>query len=95
MEFLLLVYMWSFLGEDLTGVTGSVRWTGNLLDWADVVARGGAGVAREQNGNNLEPQLLRLLAAEILTALDIGQHTYSRPQKSGSDTMLNILLNIL
>jgi hypothetical protein len=45
------------LGGDLTGVTGSVRWTGNLPDRADVVARGGAGVARGQNGNNLEPRV--------------------------------------
>ena len=28
------------LGEDLTVVTGSIRWTGNLLDRADVAARG-------------------------------------------------------
>jgi hypothetical protein len=41
----------------MTVVTGSIRWTGNLLDRADVVARGGAGVARGQNGNNLEPRV--------------------------------------
>jgi hypothetical protein len=29
------------LGRDLTVVTGSIRWTGNLPDQADVVARGG------------------------------------------------------
>jgi hypothetical protein len=34
------------LGGYLTGVTVSVRWTGNLPDRADVVAFGGAGVAR-------------------------------------------------
>jgi hypothetical protein len=34
------------LGGDMTVVTGSIRWTSNLLDRADVVARGGAGVAR-------------------------------------------------
>jgi hypothetical protein len=45
------------LCEDLTGVTGSVRWTGNLPDQANVVARGGVGVARGQNGNNLEPRV--------------------------------------
>ena len=33
------------LGGDLTVVTGSIRWTGNLLDRADVAARGGAAVA--------------------------------------------------
>ena len=36
------------LGGDLTVVTGSIRWTGNLLDRADVAARGGAGLARGQ-----------------------------------------------
>jgi hypothetical protein len=30
------------LGGDLTVVTGSIRWTGNLPIRADVVARGGA-----------------------------------------------------
>jgi hypothetical protein len=36
------------LGGDMTVVTGSIRWTGNLPDRADVAARGGAGVARGQ-----------------------------------------------
>ena len=36
------------LGGDLTVVTRSIRWTGNLLDRADVVACGGAGLARGQ-----------------------------------------------
>jgi hypothetical protein len=36
------------LGGDLTVVTGSIRWTGNLPVRADVVARGGAGAARGQ-----------------------------------------------
>jgi hypothetical protein len=45
------------LGGDMTVVTGSIRWTGNLPDRADVVARGDAGVARRQNGNNLEPRV--------------------------------------
>jgi hypothetical protein len=31
---------------DLTVVTGSIRWTENLPDRADVAARGGATVAR-------------------------------------------------
>ena len=34
------------LGGDLTVVTGSIRWTGNLFDRADVAVRGGAAVAR-------------------------------------------------
>jgi hypothetical protein len=34
------------LCEDLTVVTGSIRWTENLPDRADVAARGGATVAR-------------------------------------------------
>jgi hypothetical protein len=34
------------LGGDLTVVTRSIRWTENLPDRADVVARGGATVAR-------------------------------------------------
>jgi hypothetical protein len=34
------------LGGYLTGITGSVRWTSNLPDRADMVVRGGAGVAR-------------------------------------------------
>jgi hypothetical protein len=36
------------LGRDMTVVTGSIRWTGNLPDQADVTACGGAGVARGQ-----------------------------------------------
>jgi hypothetical protein len=40
------------LGEDLTVVIGSIRWTSNLLDRAIVAVRGGAVVARGQNGNN-------------------------------------------
>jgi hypothetical protein len=36
------------LGGDLTVVTGSIRWTGNLLVRADMVARVGAGAARGQ-----------------------------------------------
>jgi hypothetical protein len=86
------------LGGNLIVVAGSVRWTGNLPDRADVAARGGAEAARGQNGNNFEPRvevpirlcsialdssgldlligtarLSRLLAAEILVALDVGQ----------------------
>jgi hypothetical protein len=33
------------LGGDMTVVTGSIRWTGNLPNRADVVAHGGAGAA--------------------------------------------------
>ena len=36
------------LGGDLTVVTGSIRWTSNLPDRADVVARRGARLARGQ-----------------------------------------------
>jgi hypothetical protein len=39
---------WGVLGGDLTVVTGSIRWTGNLPDRADMEARGGAGAARGQ-----------------------------------------------
>jgi hypothetical protein len=45
------------LGGYLASVTGSVRWTCNFLDRANVVARGAAGVAHGQNGNNLEPRV--------------------------------------
>jgi hypothetical protein len=31
--------------RDLTVIDGSVRWTGNLSDRADLAARGGAAVA--------------------------------------------------
>jgi hypothetical protein len=44
------------LGGDLTVVGGSVRWTGELSDRADVAARGGAVVARGgswKDGQNL------------------------------------------
>jgi hypothetical protein len=34
------------LGGEMTVVTGSIRWTGNLPDRADLAARGGAPVAR-------------------------------------------------
>ena len=34
------------LGGDLTVVIGSIRWTGNILDRADVAAHGRAAVAR-------------------------------------------------
>jgi hypothetical protein len=36
------------LGGDMTVVTGSIRWTGNLPDRANVAARDGAAVARGQ-----------------------------------------------
>jgi hypothetical protein len=36
------------LGGDMTVVTGSIRWTSNLPDRADVAARDGAAVARGQ-----------------------------------------------
>jgi hypothetical protein len=36
------------LGGDMTVVIGSIRWTGNLPDRADVAARDGAAVARGQ-----------------------------------------------
>jgi hypothetical protein len=39
---------WGVLGGDLTVITGSIRWTGNLPDRADVAAHGGAGAARGQ-----------------------------------------------
>jgi hypothetical protein len=45
------------LGGDMTVVTGSIRWTGNLPDRADVAAGDGAAVARGLNGNNLEPRV--------------------------------------
>ena len=44
------------LGEDLTVVGGSIRWTCNLPDRADMVAHGGAAVARGgawKDGQNL------------------------------------------
>ena len=44
------------LGEDLTVVGGSIRWTGKLSDRADVAAHGGAVVERGgawKDGQNL------------------------------------------
>jgi hypothetical protein len=46
----------SVLGGDMTVVTGSIRWTGELSDRADVAARGGAVVERGgawKDGQNL------------------------------------------
>jgi hypothetical protein len=39
----------------MTVVTGSIRWTGNLPDRADVVARGGVTVRVEARGRCAEP----------------------------------------
>jgi hypothetical protein len=45
------------LGGNLIVVAGSVRWTGNLPDRADMVARGGVEAVHGQNGNNFEPRV--------------------------------------
>jgi hypothetical protein len=38
------------LGKDMIVITGSIRWTGNLPDWADMAARGVAAVAHGARG---------------------------------------------
>jgi hypothetical protein len=42
------------LGRDLTVIGGSVRLTGNLPDWADVVAHEGAVAVRGQRGSTFQ-----------------------------------------
>jgi hypothetical protein len=66
------------LGEDLTVVDGSVRWTGNLSDWADLAGCGGAAVVRGVRGKKDKTFWGRVRARGSSELVEIAQIHLSR-----------------